>query len=152
MISFKNVIPKVQELLEAVPYFAGEQVITDDGTKDSVVEKALRDRGFCVVIAPIMHAPKKDSQASLSIVSANVFIIVQVNPKINATTARKNIYEAIQAIVVKLKAYAGVNQNDRFDIADDAIELSSFDPGLWAYDLTFTKQAALFEQQLTGII
>jgi hypothetical protein len=143
MIALESVIPKVKELLVAVPYFVGQSIIDDDGSTEKLneTEKALRDKGFCVIIGPIMRFPKRDNATTLSIVNAEIFIIVQINPPVNKVKAQRNIYEAVRSVVRALAAYTGTNPNDRFELAPEGGDLSSFDQGLWAYDLTFHKQA-----------
>jgi hypothetical protein len=143
VIALKDVQTAARDLIAGHAYFASENVIDDRGVSDPVIEKALRERGICVVVEPILAGKVTTHGGKIAVVDCEIFIQIQINPVIN--NGAKDIYLGISNIVAALTAPGPINPNDRFFLKPEgnAIQLSSFEPGLWAYDLTFTKVAVV---------
>ena len=149
--------PKLKELqalartaiLEA-SYFAtggdGEDVgvISDTGTQDKTVEKKLRQTGACVVIYPLLMWRVRDQAGEGWIAEVTLLVKVKLNPEVNSASggAGVDIYEVCEKVTDALTNYDRHPGGEFFRVHENAGTLSQFDPGLWEYDLMFTKEVA----------
>jgi hypothetical protein len=147
LIAFKDIQKDARDTIAAKPYFAGEQVIEDKGNQKTEIETALRTRGFVVIVCPVLKGKVHSQADGVCVINAGLFIQIELNPAVNGsgTGAQKDLYLGLHEAVAALIEKAAINPNDRYKLAseENAIELSSFDPGLWAYDVSLTKLAVL---------
>jgi hypothetical protein len=146
LIAFEDVQHDAATTIAAHAYFAGESVIEDLGNQQSAIEAALRDRGFVLVVCPVLRGKVHSQGDGLCIINTDLFFQILLNPAVNSqsTGANKDLYLGLHNAVAALIEKNPTNPNDRYKLnPENGIELSSFDPGLWAYDVSFTKLAAL---------
>jgi hypothetical protein len=123
-------------------------VVVNDGTKTKVVEERLRTIGFCVEVAPVLGGTFRDQSGPYHIMDCTVTVFLKCNPEMNANEAvgaQIDMYEAVSASLQALTRQARHPGGEFFKIAkdSDAFALTTFDQGLWVYDLTVTKEATL---------
>lgn len=147
MIAFKDVQKDARDTIAAHAYFAAETIIEDKGLQKAQIEALLRTRGFAVVVCPVLKGKTHSQAGSIVVVEVDLFVQIALNPAVNSTStgANKDLYLGLHSAVAALIEKNPNNPNDRYKLKpdEDAIELSSFDPGLWAYDASFTKLAVL---------
>jgi hypothetical protein len=144
MILFKDVQTKVKDLLAAGSYFSGQTVIADAGDSEPAAEQALRERGICLIVLPIISARRIDH--GKAIVTAQVDVAVQLlfNPIVNAAHAQKGIGESISASFSYVLAWQNPKMpQDRFNAGEQPVQLIDIDEGLVAYGLFFEKLCIL---------
>jgi hypothetical protein len=119
-------------------------VIVDEGLQDSEISTALETKGAVVLVLPVMSLSRRDQSGSSAVLEADLTVKLMVNPKANVDQRTNlNIYEAIVAIITALVKYARHPGGEFFKAAETVCGISAFDPGLWVYDLFFTKECVL---------
>lgn len=147
--------PKLKEVqalaktaISAASYFASGGtganvgVVSDTGTQDKTVEKKLRQTGACVVVYPLLTWKVRDQVDGTWLVDVTLLVRVKLNPEVNSASggAGVDIYEVCEKVTEALCTYERHPGGERFKVHEDAGTLSQFDPGLWEYDLLFTKE------------
>jgi hypothetical protein len=139
MIAFEDAQQHATDLIAAHAYFSGETVIAELGLGSDAREAALNGRGICVSVLPLDEGRASSQGTAAAGVRVSVITLLEVNPRVNAEQAQKDVYLAIKAIKAALLAYTGVNPNDRYSVAERAFDFSDHDPGLLGYLQTFNK-------------
>lgn len=146
MITLKEIQAAAVTLIQAHAYFTGETVIKDVGASDDQIGQALEDRGFVVVVVPILGGAMIGQGKDKVLVNADLMVTIWVNPKTNPESgkANKDIAEAIEKLVAAMLEYNDCEKvpNSKFKLAADAFNISTFDGGLFAYDVFFQRQCA----------
>ena len=123
------------------------EVVLDDGKQDKAIERQLRRKGAVVVVAPLLGGTLRDQAGNDWIMDCRIMIRVHINPEKNADTedggAGVDIYDMVRAVVDACTRRARHPGGEFLKLARDAFTLSQFDPGLWTYDIQFTKEAML---------
>lgn len=133
----------IKEALDAVAIFAdaGISVIVDEGLQDETIATALASKGVVVTILPVLLVKTRDQSGSGVIGTAELVVKLSVNPNQNVTSGvNLNIYAAKKAIIEALVRRARHPGGEFFRAGDTVSALSGFDPGVWEYDLFFTKE------------
>lgn len=122
-------------------------VITDDGLQDNEIETQLRTRGCVIVVPPIVRAVRRDKGGRVLLMDAECVIRVAVNPRANANAAAggagRNVYLIVQAVAKAIMDWAPGQGDYRFDATEEWLQLVTNDPGLIAYELSFSKSASI---------
>lgn len=120
-------------------------VITDDGLQDSAIEVQNRTRGCVVVVPPVVRAVRRDKGGRTLLMDAEVAVRVAVNPQVNAQVggAQRNVYLLIQAVAKAVMDWTPTPGDYRFEVAEEWLQLVTNDPGLIAYELSFSKSASI---------
>jgi hypothetical protein len=119
-------------------------VVRDEGLQEKTIEKVLREVGVCVAVMPVVMAMSRDQDDQSFIMDCELMVKVMVNPERNASPdggAQVNIYAAVMAVIEAMCQKVRHPGGERFKVARDAVGLATFDPGLWTYNLMFTKEA-----------
>ncbi len=150
--------PKLSELqalartaLLAHSYYTSKEVEVVDhrGLSDDVVEQYTRDKGAVVVVCPITTVKIRDQAGKTWIVDAEIMVKLRINQDVNSDTSKGgkevDIYELIAATISALCGRTRHPGGEFFQaggMGDKQVAtLSSFDAGLWCYDMLFTKEA-----------
>ena len=141
-------IPRLNELqglavarIAALPAISGHSVIANQGTQSSEIESALRNKGVCVVVAPVLLGRKRDQRGPRWILDVELMVSIKVN---TAKAPSFDVFAAIVEIMNGLCADPRHPGGEYFQVADgEGFSLSQFDAGLLAYDLIFTKEVML---------
>lgn len=121
-------------------------VVVDDGLQDSVIEGHLRTRGVVVVVPPIVRAARRDIGAGRLAFDAEVVVRVLMSPQANGAIggASRNVYAVVGAVAEAVLGWSPTNPGDRkFETSDEFLQLLTNDPGLIAYELSFSKLSTL---------
>ena len=119
-------------------------VIVDEGLQDDEVSEALEKKGAVILVLPVMSVGRRDQSGNAAILEAELTVKLMISPKSNRdNNTNLNIYDAIVAIVSALVKYSRHPGGEFFKCSDTVAGLSAFDPGLWVYDLFFTKECVL---------
>lgn len=120
-------------------------VINDDGLQDREIELQLRTKGCLVVVPPIVRAVRRDKGGRTLLMDAEVVVRVALNPQVNAsaTGAQRNIYALISAATQAVMSWVPAAGDYRFDTSEELLQLVTNDPGLIAYELSFSKSASI---------
>lgn len=123
----------------------GGLVISDRGQSEKTIEKHLRDSGFVVAVQPLLGARLRDQSGPGWLANAEIMVKVMANPERNDASdgAEADIYDAVIAAINALCQRSNHPGGEHFKLASDAVSLSRFDPGLWVYDLLFTKEVLI---------
>ncbi len=147
MITLKEVQPAAVTLIEANAYFEDEEVIRDVGNSDDLIGNTLSDRGFVVVVLPVLGGAMTSAGKDKVVVNADLMVTIYINPKVNAEDgkANKDIGEAVEKLVASMLEYDNCEKvpASRFKLSTDAFNISTFDPGLFTYDVFFQRQCVL---------
>ena len=150
MLALSAIQSTVAAAIAANAYIAqapAVSVITDDGLQDSAIEAQLRTRGCVVVVPPVVRAVRRDKGGRTLLMDAEVAVRVAVNPQVNAQVggAQRNVYLLIQAVAKAVMDWApGASSGDyRFEATEEWLQLITNDPGLIAYELSFSKSASI---------
>ena len=147
MITLKEVQAEAVALITAHAYFAGETVIEDVGMSDDAIGAALQDRGFCVVVLPVLGGAMTSQGKGTAVLNVDLMVTLYVNPKTNAEAgkANKDIVEAIEKLVAAVLDYDQCEKvpESKFKLAPDAFNISTFDPGTFTYDVFFNRKCVL---------
>lgn len=156
--NIEDIQPLVRSILERSDYFiaissgaeADEDgrssvVVEDDGTRDKLIERHLRTKGFCCVVEPLLIGDVRDQIDFAGIIDVEIMVKLMLNPDQNSKTDSGGADVGIaSAIKATLQALCGATRHpggERFKMTPQAFYLSTFDPGLWSYDLIFRKEA-----------
>lgn len=151
MLSLTNILTTIQSQIGANALFSQwytplddstNSIFIDDGTKSAAIDSSKQNRGFAVVIAPILRAKKSDGGGAGRIVlTAEAMVWVVINPEINsAQTPPMVMPDMIKTVIESVLGYTPISANDRkFTMPDDALELHQHDAGVFQYNLFFTK-------------
>ena len=122
-------------------------VVEHRGLEDPKVESHIRKVGVCVVVCPLVKWKRRDQSGPAWLVDAELLVKVRVNPKVNddaeAGGGQVDIYALCSAVTSAMTTAKRHPGGEFFRIGEEAGILSEFDPGLWSYDLIFTKEAIL---------
>jgi hypothetical protein len=124
----------------AVAFFLDETVILEDGNKKNELETALSNRGFAIVVD--MPVAIKVGERNVKVAHGEVFFAVNVIKKPSAVSTI-GLMHAVQNVIGALLSHGADNDNDLFEIADDACQMIVTDEGLQWYLLMFKKAVAL---------
>ncbi len=152
-MSLNVAIPKVSQLqalvatnIRASKYVTDNEltVVEDRGTQDKKIERMLRTKGICIVVAPLLGATMQDQSGPAWLFKVDIMVSVRVNPEIISDKkdgAGVDIYDSWAAIMDALCMAPRHPGGEFFKAQQQAVTISKFDEGLWAYDLMFTKEA-----------
>ena len=147
MITLKEIQAAAVTLIEAHAFFAGETVIQDLGNSDDLLGQTLEERGFAVVVVPVLGGAMISQGKDKVLVNADLMVTLYINPKTNPESgkANKDMGEAIESLVAAMLEYDQCEKvpHSKFKLASDAFNISTFDGGLFAYDVFFQRQCAL---------
>lgn len=150
MLAFGSIQSLVSSLIAANTYVAqavAVPVITDDGLQDSAIEAALRTVGCVVVVPPIVRAVKRDRGGKVLLMDAEVAVRIAVAPRVNTAVggANRNVYTLVTEVTKAIVAWDPPNNQQpyRFDVSEEWLQLVTNDPGLIAYELSFSKSASI---------
>ncbi len=143
MIALEDLHSDATTRIQAATYFAGETVLEDLGQSEHDREEALRERGFCVTIPPLLSASVVSQSHSRVVVKAVLAVLVEINPETNPDGANKDIYEAVAAVVSTLLAQVPTNPADNYQVAPEALDYSDIDSGLIGYLILFNKNCVI---------
>ncbi len=147
-----NDVQNVQQLLrdtiagaqvDSVSFFEDGDILADDGLKRDAIENRLASRGFAVscdypVMAKVVRRAPNVNQCEA------VFpVVVSFNVEQNAIGAQKNILQTFDVIASTILGYAGNDPTDRFEFANDAMDLLVNDAGMVKYVLWIFAQINL---------
>lgn len=140
MIALADVQAKVVELIQAHSVWEGETVLLDDGKKEPNEEAALKDKGHCAMVMPLLQGETIDQggKATADLVEVELSVRISINPK----KATKTIYELLVAAKEAVTQFAPViHPQDRFRLGKRAfVIIPEEDAGLMSYLLFFTKK------------
>lgn len=120
-------------------------IVADVGQSDKTIEKNLRESGFVVVVQPLLGARLRDQSGGSWLVSAEIMVKIMANPERNDESdgAEANIYDAVVASINALCQKPNHQGGEHFRLMQDAVSISRFDPGIWVYDVMFSKEILL---------
>lgn len=132
------------------PELDGLLVLEDLGTEanEQDIEAALQEEfGAAVSITVPVQGKTLDQKGTAVVLDTSIFVLVSFNPNVvGAISAdRPGLYDLVKHVfsAVLNPAQKPVNPNDRFGVAENAIQLDVLDAGLFRYQLTFTKRCVL---------
>ena len=150
----------VRDTLKAVPLFANDLVVSDNGLQEDEMNAALNGRGFCIAVSPILHGGATvDAQGhsvnpggTAALLTARLVASVRVNVTRNAAQksdtdpggANIDPLEAVATVIRAVLAWANKNNptEKRFEVdGDGALTLAADDPGVLTWDIRFKKTA-----------
>lgn len=122
----------------------GITAIVHEGLEQDDVEKQLREKGAVLVILPIVTVERLDQAGNSWLCKAPISVELRINPKANKDmNTNLNMYEGIVEIVNTVTRITRHPGGEFFQCAEIVAKMSSFDPGLWAYIVQFTKEVML---------
>lgn len=157
MLALSAIQTTVAAAISAAPYFvtgtpagqfsASVPVIVDDGNQHSAIEAGLRDKGFVVVLPPILSAARADQggHTRTALLNAEFVVRLLVNVEVNTSSigANRNLYDAITAATAAVLAITPASGDRRFEASPGFLTLVTYDDGLVGYDLAFSKLSAV---------
>lgn len=148
MLALGSIQSTVAAAIAANPYIAqapAVAVINDDGLQDREIEVQRRTNGSLVVVPPVVRAVRRDKGGRTLLMDAEVVVRVEINPQVNAavTGTQRNIYSLIQAVAKALMDWNPGPGDYRFEATEEWLQLVTNDPGLIAYELSFSKSASI---------
>lgn len=145
MIQLKDIQATAKTTIENASFFSGKSVFADVGLSRNEIEAALNTTGFCVVIDLPLGGKTFQRTQGVNQTYVLLPISVRVNPETNASTNGSNVsaLEAVQEVALSLLAYSESDEADRFEIEDDAFDLTIDDAGILWYFLWFRKLVSL---------
>lgn len=128
--------------LQSAAYFAGVDVVSDDGTVDAYIERRLAATGLVVVVSMPEDFEATD-QAKRAIVGvAKLTVEVWFNPLVNAKrNSPRNLIEAIGEVSLAL-IYAP-DTHSQLGFRLDGWGIVGREPGLHVYELTFSRTSTI---------
>lgn len=110
---------------------------------EKALDAAVNGRGVAVYVYPIIGLSKQANQRAFVRVSAEIAVVLEINPDANAKTAKVDYVAAAIAILdAVLKPAADLNDT-QFDVPERAVVIDDSDPGLLTYTFTFLKDAVI---------
>jgi hypothetical protein len=147
MITLKEIQTAAVTLIAAHPFFAGETVLNDQGNSDDLLGQKLEERGFAVVVVPVLGGAMIGQGKDRVLVNVDLMVTLYLNPKTNPESGRanKDMGGAIESLVAAMLEYDRCEKlpHSKFKLASDAFNISTFDGGLFAYDVFFQRQCVL---------
>ena len=148
MLALGSIQSTVVSAIAANAYIAqapAVAVINDDGLQDREIEVQLRTKGCLVVVPPVVRAVRRDKGGRVLLMDAEVSVRIAVNPQVNAaaTGAQRNVYSLIQGVAKALMDWNPGPGDYRFEATEEWLQLVTNDPGLIAYELSFSKSASI---------
>jgi|GEM_PF-4239445 len=148
MIAIKDIQTTVSAAVEAHAYFAAApsiKCVADDGTKEGVIEDALRNRGAVSIVPHVLRGVRKDGMAGKVLLEAEIVVRVQIAPQVNNATgkANRNIYEMVRAVSEAVLRIAPTAGGKKFATTDEFLQLTTSDEGTITYDVFFSVLTSL---------
>ena len=137
MIELKDCQARIKELIEADDTWDSESVLIDDGKQQPNIEGAVNSSsaGRVALIGVPDSATVADQSKGVAVINVLFPVWIYSNPKKNTD---KSIYDLLSAAKTAVTAGAPIiHPQDRFKFA--GFKLVTFDPGLHAYSLVFSK-------------
>lgn len=142
---------KAKTILDAVTFTTARAVavaiVADDGTKKKEIETAVRVKGCCIVVNPVLGGRTRDQSGTEWILDCDLVIEVVVNPKRNLDSSAEVC--GVTALTIVTEVIRGMRGATRhpggefFRLAEEGFVLSQFDDGQLVYHVFFLKEAQL---------
>jgi hypothetical protein len=145
MIELEDLPEFTKVLIAARPYFAGETIINNDGKQLNNFEKAFNERGFVIVVHPPNSGQVSPGNGvgRTTPIMVTAHIEIALNPEKNAKVAQKGLIASMKAALDALRNYNPTNQNDRYEVPENAFDLVTDDEGSYCCILRYRKKAIL---------
>lgn len=147
MLSFDSIQATAAAAIAADAYLTNlpyVKVIVARGLEDPVVEDELQSKGCVVVVNPITRAVKKDATYGVLALVCELSVDCIINPFRNyqsdgALRDPGKLVIAVASALMRLKVGPGDN---RFEAAEEFVNLSVGEDGVFQYTLFFNKIAS----------
>jgi hypothetical protein len=153
-MNFVDIQDNVRDAIKASPTFtaqAATTVCSDNGDKKTFKEDALQNSGYSVSVWPPTRGMSNQDEDAVVGVNAVIVVRLELNPtKLAAIEAAhvatpsdptqgNFINTKVAAIIKAVLRIDPLPAAVRFALAADAFELITFDEGLVAYHIRFTR-------------
>jgi hypothetical protein len=143
MIGLKDIQSTAADTIKASTFFSNLIVITDIGISRNEIESALTTTGFCVVVDMPLKGSVFQRAPGVSEIYTLLPFWININPEINGSTI--NALESVQELISAMLGFSSDDENDRFELEDDAFDLMISDAGLHSYLIMFRKLCSISE-------
>jgi hypothetical protein len=128
--------------LQAATYFAGVDVVADDGTLEAYIERRLAATGLVVAVGMPEAYEATDHGPGAIVGDVRTTVELFFNPLVNAKrTAPRNIVEAVGEVALGMIYAPGIHSQLGFRL--DGWGMVANEPGLIVYAVTFSRTATL---------
>lgn|SRR5574343_105109 len=150
MLELKDIQNAAVTAIQAGEYFSGVTVLKDDGTILDELEAAVTDSGMAIAVGLPIAGKLYAQTIGSAHLEVTLPVEVQVNPKVNAAGANRDINEAAMRVASALLGYHTANDTaDNFELDDNPLALITTDGGLLIYVLLFKKLTFFSELETT---
>lgn len=130
------------ELIRTRAYLAPAVVLVDDGKTREAQEKALREKGVCILVGPVTDGLVVSQAKRPLVLECENMVKLLINPARNSDPegAQLKVLQCLVEITLAVRSYQATHGDPPWRCPSNAWELNTFSTGLWVYDVSFTRE------------